>query len=69
MKIETQEGFISLVAESDAEAALLSPIADAINASDKTFPAELTDNLEGGTDHRIINGVLTITPGAPTKEG
>ena len=60
MKIETDEGFISLVARNDAEAALLEPIMIAINADDPSAPACLNDNLENGPERRIINGVLNI---------
>ena len=61
MTIETDEGFVSLVAENDTEAALLVPVAEAINRDDPTCPARLTDNLENGPEKRIINGILTLT--------
>ena len=61
MRIESDEGFVLLVAKDDKEATLLAPIAEAINGDDKSFPALLVDNLEGGTEHRIINGVLQLT--------
>ena len=60
MTIDTDEGFVLLVAENDAEAALLAPIAAAINRSDSTAPACLVDNLENGAEHRIINGILQL---------
>jgi len=62
MKIETDETLVMLVAKDDAEAAMLAPIAGAINAdSDGSFPACLVDNEENGAENRIINGILQIT--------
>lgn len=63
MRIESDEGFISLIAENDAEVAMLAPLAPAINGSDKSLPAQLVDNLENGPDNRLINGILQIQVG------
>ena len=60
MRIETDEGFITLIAKDDAEKAMLQPLADAINSEDTTEPAQVVDNLENGPEHRIINGSLVI---------
>jgi hypothetical protein len=72
MRIETDEGFVSLIAENDEEAKLLAPIADAINkggaetgvgGENISVPACLSDNLENGVEHRIINGILQLQIG------
>lgn len=60
MKVKFYRTGVCLIAESDTEASLLSPIADALNAN-AGVPARLTDNLEGGPEHRIMNAVLDIS--------
>lgn len=60
MRIESDEGFLLLIAKDDVEKALFQPIADAINSEDTKCPAQIVDNLQNGPENRIINGVLQI---------
>jgi len=63
MRFEIDEATVTFTAETDVEARLLEPVAEALNASDKTLPARVVDNMENGPEHRIINGVLLISTG------
>jgi hypothetical protein len=59
MFIESDEGFVSLIAESDAEAALFPPIVEALNkGKDSGLLASLTDNQE--PERPIPNGILQL---------
>jgi hypothetical protein len=60
MRIETDEGFVSFIAKDSNEIDLLSKLMIAINSEDSTFPACMVDNLENGTEHRIIDGILQL---------
>lgn len=62
MRIETDEGFVTLIAKDDAEANMLAPIAAAINAEvGSPFPAQLIDYVEDSLPgRRIINGTLQL---------
>jgi hypothetical protein len=59
MKYETDEGFVSIIAENDQEAKLLAPVAAALQATSPST-VQLVDNTENGPENRIIDGVLQI---------
>jgi hypothetical protein len=62
MTIDSDEGFVLLIAKDDAEAALLPPIVEAINAEvGRPFSACLVDRVQDGLPGgRILNGILQL---------
>ena len=61
MKLESDEGFVSLIAKDDAEAKLLVPIMEAINSENTPAPACLVDNrVDPDPQKWIINGILQL---------
>lgn len=66
MKTKFYTEGVDLIAENDAEIALLAQLDIAINSNNDlsvnpAFPSLLLDNLEGGVENRVINGILEIS--------
>jgi hypothetical protein len=58
MRYETDEGFVSIIAENDAEAALLKAVFDLL-AQNTPSTVQLVDNAEN-PGNRIIDGILVL---------
>jgi hypothetical protein len=58
MRYETDEGFVSIIAENDAEAALLKAVFELL-AQNTPSTVQLVDNTEN-PGNRIIDGILVL---------